>query len=156
MNETAAGQGQSKNPKVEIKQRPDEVLPFLKSVQKLADAGRHELSFFPFSVYETAAKSGCLYVAASDKSDATFCGYVLFGDKFPYAKIFQVSVVPTYRGAGIGKMLVDAVVNTMEQKGYMSVSARVANDLEANDFWQQLQFLTVIQKPGGVSRKRLI
>jgi predicted nucleic acid-binding protein/GNAT superfamily N-acetyltransferase len=156
MNKTAAGQGQSKNLKVEIKQRPDEVLPFLKSVQKLADAGRNALSFYPFTVFEIAAKSGCLFVAVSGKSGGKFCGYIFFGDKFPYAKIFQVSVVPTYRGVGIGKLLVDSVVNAMEQKGYMSVSARVANDLKANDFWQQLQFLTVIQKPGGASRKRLI
>jgi predicted nucleic acid-binding protein/GNAT superfamily N-acetyltransferase len=156
MNEAAAGQGRSKNPKVEIKQRPNEVLPFLKSVQKLADAGRNALGFFPFSVYEDAARAGCLYVAVSGKSGCKFCGYVLFGDKFPYAKISQVSVVSTCRGFGIGKLLVNTVVSAMEQKGYMCVSARVANDLKVNEFWQQLQFLTVIQKHGGASRKRLI
>jgi GNAT superfamily N-acetyltransferase/predicted nucleic acid-binding protein len=156
VNETAAIPPRTKHIRAEIKQRPDEVMPFLKSVQTQADGDRDALGFLPARVYKDAAKDGNLFIAVSGGKGTKFYGYILFGDKFPNARIFQVSVVPSHRGAGIGKLLVNAVVKFMEQKGYLNVRAKVANDLKANNFWQQLQFSTVLQKPGGASRNRII
>jgi GNAT superfamily N-acetyltransferase/predicted nucleic acid-binding protein len=156
VKETGAVRPRAKNIIVEIKQRPDDVMPFLKYIQSLADAGRDALGFLPVQVYEQYAKAGNLYIAVSGEKRTKFCGYVLFGDKFPHARIFQVAVVPTHRGAGIGKLLVNAVVEFVEEKGYLTICAKVANDLKANEFWQHLQFSTVRQKPGGATRNRLI
>ena len=85
-----------------------------------------------------------------------YAGHILFGATYPHAKIYQVFVAPTARKYGVGRLLVEALLKYTEAKQYLSVTARVADDLEANAFWTALKFEIVGTKTGGVTRGRMI
>jgi GNAT superfamily N-acetyltransferase len=142
--------------RIEIRQNPADVCLFLDAIQSSADENREALGFLPVQAYQSAAAARKLFVAVAPDQNDRFCGYVLFGGTFPHARIFQVFVPPRLRSSGVGAQLVQAVVDVAEASGYMSASAKVADDLEANAFWEQLRFLTARRKPGGATRNRTI
>jgi hypothetical protein len=49
-------------------------------------------------------------------------------------------------------MLVQTLLTLWEEKQYLSATAKVASDLDANDFWQSLKFEIVAIKLGGATR----
>ncbi len=53
-------------------------------------------------------------------------------------------------------MLVQTLLTLWEGKQYLSATAKVASDLDANDFWQSLRFEIVATKFGGATRGRTI
>mgnify|MGYP002019244627 CR=1 FL=1 len=53
-----------------------------------------------------------------------------------------------YRGKGVGKMLVDALVEFGERHKYLSAQARVAAELDANKFWDSQSFRIIDQITG--------
>ena len=122
-----------------------------------ADAERESLGFFTGNVYEEAAKNGTLFVAVSDDDARRYVGHILFGGKYPHARVSQTLVAPMARGRGVGKRLVKFLTELVEGKGYLSIVARVASDLDAaNKFYESLGFEVLNVKPGGSSRGRFI
>jgi ribosomal protein S18 acetylase RimI-like enzyme/predicted nucleic acid-binding protein len=132
-----------------------DVLPFVETVQAWADENKNALGFLPAQVYLDAAREGKLWVAVSGDK-ATYCGHILIGGRFPHIRIYQVSVVARFRNRGIGRSLIDAVISMAENKGFRSVSAKVADDLEANSFWEKIGFSTVRRQRGGESKNRIL
>jgi GNAT superfamily N-acetyltransferase/predicted nucleic acid-binding protein len=140
-----------------IKANPSDVAPFIDIVRTHADRERDALGFLPSAVYDDAASRGNLLVALIPTGAATeYAGHLLFGGTFPHARIFQVFVCQEFRNRGVARELIEYLVKLLERYGYLSAAATVADDLVANGFWEKLGFLVARQKPGGVSRKRLL
>jgi GNAT superfamily N-acetyltransferase/predicted nucleic acid-binding protein len=108
-------------------------------------------------VYHDAAERGNLLVALIPGGGSLeYAGHLLFGGTFPHARIFQLFVVECFRNRGIARELIAYLTNMLEQYGYLSATATVAEDLIANGFWEKAGFLVARQKPGGITRKRLL
>jgi GNAT superfamily N-acetyltransferase len=143
-------------PRIEILQKTADVLEYVETVRQSADTERDALGFLPSHAYEEAARKGTLFVAVSDVTERQYAGHILFGNKFPHARIYQTFVSPPARGNGVGSMLVTSLVDFAESRGYLSVGAKVASDLDANKFYESLGFEILNVKAGGSSRGRVI
>jgi GNAT superfamily N-acetyltransferase len=142
---------------VGILSKPDEVEKFVDDARAAADTAKDALGFLPERVYREAALQGKLLIAVvQDAEGPKYAGHLLHGGIFPQARIFQIFAAPQYRRQGIGRRLVESVVGRAENDQFMSVVARVGDDLEANGFWESLGFGVVRTKPGGRTTGRLI
>src|SRR5271157_1674120 len=119
-----------------------EVLPFVEQVKQSADSSSNELGFLPEQVYlEAALQQKLLIAVACQQGLETYAGHLLFGGSYPFLKVFQIFVTPRYRGQGAARELIEALVKEAEAIGYLSISARVASDLNlANRFWERNDF----------------
>jgi predicted nucleic acid-binding protein len=104
------------------------------------------------------AEQGKLLIAVVQATTSqTYAGHLLFGGAYPRIRIFQIYVDPPHRRQGIGSKLVQALVRRTQADHYLSVSAKVAQDLpEANAFYERARFRIVQTKAGGAARGRLI
>ena len=105
---------------------------------------------------DAAARGNLLIALIPRATSQEYAGHLLFGGTFPHARIFQVFVRQQFRNRGVARELIEYLVKLLERYGYLSAAATVADDLVANGFWEKLGFLVARQKPGGVSRKRLL
>ena len=143
---------------IQIRQTPEEVAGFVREAQANADTNRDALGFLPSQAYEQAASQGTLFIALQVTGDGgeRYAGHILFGASYPHARIYQLFVAPASRANGIGRMLIESLVEFTEAKQYLSVIAKVADDLSANGFYKALGFETLRTKAGGASRGRTI
>jgi GNAT superfamily N-acetyltransferase/predicted nucleic acid-binding protein len=142
---------------IAIKTRTEDVTPFLARVQRLADTERDSLGFLPLTAYQEAAIQGKLWIAALVRnSEETYIGHLLFGGAFPTIRVFQLFVQDRYRGCGVGSALLEHLVQEAETLSYLTITARVADDLKSNRFWEKRGFGVVRSQPGGRGRGRLI
>jgi GNAT superfamily N-acetyltransferase/predicted nucleic acid-binding protein len=140
-----------------IKKRPHEVAPFVSLAQKHADAEKRALGFIPKSAYEDAAVQGKLWVAVSSLDGAEeYVGHILWGGAFPRLRIFQMFVAKSYRRKGVASILIEDLEKEAESLSYLTISARVAEDLDANSFWERRGFGITRSVPGGATTKRFI
>ena len=95
-----------------------EVLKKIDDIRQAADSEKSAPGFFPASVYEEQANKGNLWIASGLQQQ--LIGYLLFGGVYPRLRIFQLFVGKEYRGKGVGKMLVDALVEFGERHKYLS------------------------------------
>jgi ribosomal protein S18 acetylase RimI-like enzyme/predicted nucleic acid-binding protein len=137
--------------------READVSAFVQEVQKNADTEKHALGFWPGQVYEDAAREGRLLIAVdNDAKSSQYVGHLLFSRTFPNARILQLYVHPKYRSRGIARKLVNYLTESLEPHHYLSIRARVADDLPANAAWERLGFAMICQKQGGVTTNRKI
>jgi GNAT superfamily N-acetyltransferase len=126
-------------------------------VQAAADSNKNALGFLPERVYKEAAEQGKLLVAvARNNRSWIYAGHLLHGGIFPQAKVVQLFTVSSFRRQGIGRVLVEALVRKSEDLQFMSIVARVAEDLAANQFWKNLSFEVVRKVSGGRTTGRHI
>ncbi|MCY4584465.1 MAG: GNAT family N-acetyltransferase [Bryobacterales bacterium] len=142
---------------ISIRQKPAEVEAYVEAVQTSADSERQALGFFPPSAYEDAAHQGKLWVAVvkTDRGEE-YAGHLYFGGGFPRLRIFQIAVKEAWRRHGIGSILLSRLVKEAESWNCLSISARVADDLTANAFWDHHRFEIVDTRPGGTTSNRNI
>lgn len=134
-----------------------DVLFFVPEVRQHADMYKDALGFLPASVYDESAQSENLLVAVICGTDLNvYAGHLLFGGRFPNAKVYQIFVAPEFRGKNVARALIRELVSITEACSYLSISARVASDLPANGFWEAMGFEISGVRPGGPSRKRII
>jgi GNAT superfamily N-acetyltransferase/predicted nucleic acid-binding protein len=132
-----------------------EVTPYVDTVQTIADKNKRELGFLAKTAYEQQANQGRLWIAvSSDTGD--YIGHLMFGGRFPNLKVFQMFVLPIYRGKGVAAEVIDELAKYGERFNFLSISARVAEDLPANAFWEKCGFVTVKKVAGGKTTKRII
>lgn len=130
----------------------------LKDAVSAADSHKNALGFFPAKVFQEYAHRECLLIAA-DFSDATvkYAGHLLFDCRFPKSHILQILASPMYRRMGVAKKLLNRLKELLTQQGFISIQARVADDLlDANQFWERQGFYIQAEKKGGSSRNRTI
>lgn len=141
--------------KLEIYKSFDAVANYVETVRKYADQFKRELGFLPHSAYEEQAIKGRLWVVVS-QPERSFMGHLMFGGRFPSLKVTQMFVHPDYRGKGIASKLIESLAAYGEDNSYLSISARVAEDLAANAFWEKSGFKLILKKKGGKTTKRII
>ena len=144
---------------ISIRLQPVEVEAYVEAVQASADSERQALGFMPARAYREAAHQGKLWVAvAKTERGEEYAGHLLFGGAFPRLRIFQIVVKEAWRRSGIGSILLRIASYTRSRvlELYLSISARVADDLAANAFWSRHRFETVYIRPGGATSDRLI
>jgi GNAT superfamily N-acetyltransferase len=140
-----------------VKTRAAEVLPFLSAVQRQADLHKDALGFIAQSAYEDAVAAGKLWVAVTFADGVETCvGHLFFGGVFPTVRIFQLFVLDTFQRQGVASSLISRLVKEFEALGYLRVVARVAEDLDANSFWEHTGFQVVTSRLGGKTRNRQI
>src|SRR6266446_4180452 len=132
----------------------EEVRSFLDRVCTIADSNRSIFGFLPKGAYEELAARDQLWIATN--SQGGLAGYVLFGGGKGRMRIFQLYVEETARQSGIGKQLLSELKSLAGSRGYQTISARVAADLEGNSFWERQGFRIVKQVAGGQTTNRLI
>lgn len=127
-------------------------------LRNTADAYRDALGFFGKSVYEEFARSGSLYILTKTVAGRlAYAGHLLYSCRYPRAHVLQIFVLPEYRRHGKARDLLRHLKNSLTQQGFISIYARVADDLaEANAFWERQQFYVQRVEQGGVSRNRRI
>jgi GNAT superfamily N-acetyltransferase len=132
--------------------------PYLDSLRSAADANRDSLGFFAAPVYEEFARSGSLLILLRETSGRLdYAGHLLFSCRYPRAHVLQVFVLPQYRRHGRGAQLLAHFKNSLAQQGFLSIYARVAEDLaEANAFWEEQGFYVQRVVQGGATRNRRI
>ena len=131
---------------------------FLDEIRKASDANRHSLSFYPKSVFEEFARNYGLYVIAEKCPEGSeYAGHLLFHNRFPRARIVQSFTLEKYRRRGLAAALINHLIAILTSDGFMSIYARVAEDLvDANRFWERQKFYVQRIEKGGASRKRQI
>ncbi|MCI2808177.1 GNAT family N-acetyltransferase [Eoetvoesiella caeni] len=137
---------------------PSTVSEFLGAVAQAADSDRDALGFFPRSVYGDFCRKGQLFVARESGSDGgVYAGHLLFDLRFPKAHVRQIYVPKTHRGRKIGQKLLTALKSMLTDGQFISIHARVAEDLrDANKFWEAQGFYAQRVEVGGGSRNRII
>lgn len=135
-----------------------EVIPFLPAVVAAADSNKEALGFIPEPLYSEFARRGLLFVAiANEEGRGRYVGHLLYGVRYPQASVRQVFVDEALRNSDIGHTLVRALKDHLRGMQFISIYARVAEDLDgANRFWERQDFYTQRVERGGVSRNRMI
>lgn len=135
-----------------------DIAPWLDRVRQEADAHTHELGFFPSGAFLQFARKGWLYVLTTGTGDQqVYAGHLLFDVRFPQAHIRQMYIHKDYRRDGCASLLLGALRDSLTSYGYISIYARVAEDLdEANSFWQRQKFYVQRTELGGSTKNRHI
>jgi GNAT superfamily N-acetyltransferase len=141
------------DPQIRILSTVRDVESYVESARAAADKEPNALGFLPYAAYSEAAELERLLIAVVEK-DGTRCyaGHLLFGFVFPCARIFQTYVRPEFRFHGVGRKLVEALISRAEKSHFLSIKASVANDLEANKFWELMDFDLVRTRQGKAER----
>lgn len=142
---------------MEILKTYDKVLPYIDMVSNEADKNNINLGFLPKCVYHQLGMKDCLWVLVDDKTQ--YIGHILFSHAISKSKITvqQTYVLPQFRGLGCAKQLVEELKVYGERQQVTELIANVADDLrEANEFYNCMGFIAVMQKDGGQTTKRKI
>ena len=134
------------------------VTPYLDEVRKAADSNTKSLGFLPSSVYDEFARQGQLYVAiVSVGEETSYAGHLLFDPRFPRAHVLQMYCAKNQRKQGIARTLLSALVEKVSAEGFLSIQARVADELSAaNRFWETQDFYVQRTEPGRGAKPRKI
>ena len=141
--------------KIDVLTEHQAVKGYVARVRELADENRDALGFLPTSAYEDLAARDKLWVAVDSESNELLA-YLLFGGRYPHLKIVQLYVSPRVRGSGIGSLMISALKAHAQRTGLQTISARVAADLKANEFWERCGLRLVRQVRGGATTGRFI
>lgn len=143
--------------KIEVRKSPSDVYPFADAIRANADKNKESLGFYPSQVYQQAVQDGNIFVAVDASTGSPkYAGHLWFGARYPQFRIHQLTVVSQFQGCGIGRLLIESLVRFAEDQQFLTISARVADDLKANGFWNRLGFETLRREAGGSARKRNI
>ena len=142
--------------RIAILKQPDDVLPYVDQVvAATVDAHTHELGFFPKAVYPESAERRRLWVATQPGSGEAV-GFLHFGGTHRQLKVLQIFTFETARRQGVARRLLCELVRYGEGRSVLSITARVATDLAANEFWLRNDFALHRTEPGGRTTKREI
>lgn len=131
-----------------------QIVPFIEGVRKAADSDKDSLGFYPGSVYQEYAAKGNLFIATHESDGGReYVGHLLVDLRQPRAKVLQVFVDSEFRRFRVGAMLVEELKRYLIDMNYLSIEARVAEDMvAANAFWERQGFYVQRVEPGGASR----
>lgn len=118
----------------------------------LAKKNVEALSFLPRPRLLEYAVRGQLMVETENGEP---CGFLVFGNGWPYLKVYQVAIEYDARRREHGMALIARLVEKAKERGCHAISLWCANDLEANAFWEAAGFTFAGQRQGGRARGRL-
>lgn len=149
---------QFENRTIQVIVEANSSVAYLGAVVEAADSDRDALGWFSRSVYVDFCRKGQLFVATClDDGEAVYAGHLLFDLRFPKAHVRQIYVAKEKRGLRIGAALLNALKAYLTRLQYISIHARVADDLkQANVFWEAQGFYAQRVVLGGATRNRTI
>lgn len=133
-----------------------QLLAGLDELVGIADLYKNEIGFWPKASIQSAIERNRLLAVVKQDTD-DMVGFLIFSGVFPTSKVQAVAVHPDSQRRGVAQLLMDAVVERLEREGFMSVSARPAEDLKAaQDFYEKNGFHVATMVEGGKARSRRI
>jgi len=108
------------------------------AVKAIADRHRHELGFVPAAALVEAAQERRLLVAVLDGKVIGFVHFRCCRDG--HATIYEIAVLPEHRQRGIGRALVEVVVQEAALRGCVVLQLKCPIDLSANEFYRRVGF----------------
>ncbi|MFM0055904.1 GNAT family N-acetyltransferase [Paraburkholderia phytofirmans] len=146
------------NPSIKILTRYADLAPLVPAVNKGADSDRNALGFWPSPMLEEYARKEQLLVAVEYHADgSSYAGHLLFEARHPKGRVRQMFVVPAFRKRRIATRLLNYLKHYLTNHGFISIYARVAEDLaQANQFWESQGFYIQSVGRGGETRNRTI
>lgn len=123
------------------------MLPYVEQVIATADAHTHELGFLRKAVYPQSAERRRLWVAVQSNS-GEIAGFLHFGGTYPQLKVKQIFTLEAARRQGVAQRLLNELVRYGEEHSMLGITARVAVDLPANQFWVRSGFTLHHTEPG--------
>lgn len=131
---------------------------YVDEVRAAADTNKAALGFLQASVYGQFAQRDGLYVLLEVRGDIRrYAGHLLFDRRYPRAHVRQMFVAPHHRKHGCATLLLDKLKESLTAHGFISIYARVAEDLVvANSFWQAQSFYVQRTEKGGKTTNRQI
>lgn len=119
----------------------------LDAIKAIADAHKHELGFVLRPALAESIDRGELFVAENDN---TVVGFVDFHHRRDeQTTLYHIAVEPDKRRAGIGRALVEALVDDAREHGKSHVQLKCPQDLPANTFYRRLGFSHVDTQTGN-------
>ena len=141
---------------VSILKKPDEVSPYLATVQAEVDNHKKNFGFVRPSIYTNLCDKGTLWILLDN---GKYAGHLMFSAAFTKSQITveQTYVLNTHRKKNYGKKLIDELKKWGEEHNITHIKAKVANDLDiANKFYNNMGFKAIRQIVGGETTKRKI
>lgn len=137
---------------------PDELREHFNEIIALADSEKNNLGFLPRdALCDGIVRKKVLALVDKSRNRNRLAGYLLFSGRFPNAKVQQIAVTSSYRRAGIGSALLRSLVDFLERRQFLILSAHVASDLRVPlEFYSKNGFEQVSERSGGKSRRRRI
>jgi len=122
---------------IEVYQAPAEGVEILKFLDYLQKREKDALGFLPWAAFEQALEKGRVLLCYDNDDPA---GYLIHGPVRPVTKIYQTVVCDDVRRILHGTALVEAVTERANAGHARRISLHCAEDLEANKFWEALEF----------------
>jgi GNAT superfamily N-acetyltransferase len=142
------------DPQIRILSAFSDVESYVESARAAADKEANAVGFLPYAAYSEAAQLERLLIAVVEQGGTrSYAGHLMFGFVFPCARIFQTYVRLEFRSRGVGRKLVEALIGRAEKSHFLSIKASVADDLEANKFWELMGFELVRTRRGRAERR---
>lgn len=123
----------------------DENSPYIREVNKLADANSKTLSFLPYPVYKQYAKNPGILVALLDNN---LVGYLIWSisKRTRIARLWQLCIKPEYRGRKIAKSLNNEFLK-LAHKSAREIKFECKDNYGIDDMWCALGYFSVFEKP---------
>lgn len=108
-------------------------------VKKIADQHRHALGFLPKPVFSDSVKRHSLLVAVSE---GHLVGFVRYNHRKRGTEtaIYDICVADDYKRQGIGRGLVESLIDECRKNDRVSIMLRCPEDLPANQFYERIGF----------------
>ena len=133
--------------------RPQPAVPdALHYVEALSRKHYEEIGFLPKPRLEQYHQAGQLWMQAENSEP---CGFLVWGNGWPVLRVYQVCIQYDAQRRMHGAELVGRLIRKAEVEGYERISAWVADDIPANDFWHSMGFRLHGQRAGGSKRGRM-
>ena len=125
-------------------------------IQRLMRTESDALGFLTTTAIQFHAATGGVYVIWDRGGDVV--AYIIFArgkaSAPQTAHVYQVWVKRACRKKHIGSKIVEAACDIAKKAGATSIECYVAQELEANHFWEAVGFQLVGAREGGKRRKR--
>lgn len=127
------------------------VLRDARAISRLTKGHEKEIGFIPDTVYAPALLDGRCITTESDNDPI---GFILRGPTRPVLKIFQTLIDPEWQRATEGSALLMRIIAHAADHNCERISLHCATDLDANQFWQAMQFTrSTFPRPGVDTRR---
>jgi ribosomal protein S18 acetylase RimI-like enzyme len=123
-------------------------IPF---VDALSKKHYEEIGFLPRPRLEHYRDTGQLW---TQDENGEPCGFLVWGNGWPVLRVYQVCIQYDAQRRLHGAELVGRLIRKAEEEGYERISCWVAEDIEANSFWESMGFRRFGQRDVGNQRGR--
>jgi ribosomal protein S18 acetylase RimI-like enzyme len=118
----------------------------IEAIKAIADMNKQELGFVTKPAFLFGIQKGWLLVA----EDNDVIGFLHYRHRRGVqTTVYEICVTQDYRGQGIGRMLITALLQECQERGKAYIKLKAIAGLPANGFYQHLGFIFVGSVPGN-------